>query len=344
MDAKDATEVNAQAHEHRTFFSSSRLGASTCLLLLAAALMMPSLARGQAGASLLVKPWEADQTLDDSAAGYLFSGGHTNGTRLRFQISDFESSGRVRLFPGKEASPRFGYDLTYLGARTRQSNFPGQLMDISVAGGTFLSQTNGWVTGLTLGGGYSGSAPFAVGRAWYARADFVIAKRFSDTDALGIGIDYDGHRTYAQDIPLPGFGYSHQFDPKIVMVIGVPVTSITWRPTPQWRIYADYLLLRDADVDVGYEFIKHWTAFGAFQSRGDAFYISELPGHRRLLFGQRRVLAGIRWQPTRYLNLSIGGGYAFDTTFRAGFDLRDYTRYLYASNEPFISAEMQLKF
>ncbi|HXE53303.1 MAG TPA: hypothetical protein VN541_09825 [Tepidisphaeraceae bacterium] len=323
--------------------ASWRLGGLLFVLVLASCLL-PSIARGQAGASLLVKPWEADQTLEDNTSGYLFSGGHTNETRDRFHMWDLESQGRLRLFPGNEASPRVGYDMTYIGVHTTQPNFPGELLDLSVAGGTFLSKNNGWVTGVTLGAGYAGNAPFACGRAWYGRADFVLAKKFSDTDALGIGLDYDGHRTYAPDIPLPGFGYSHQFDPTILMVIGVPVTSITWKPIPHLRAFADWVLLRDADVDIGYEFIPHWTVFGAFQSRDDAFHVTELPGNRRLLYQQRRVEMGLRFQAREDMTLSLAGGYAFDTDFRAGFDLRDYSRVLYASNEPFLSVEVRVQF
>jgi len=306
--------------------------------------MLAADARGQAGASLLLKPWSADQTVEDDTAGYLLSGGHTEDTRDRFHLSLLESAGRVRLFPGQEASPRFGYDLTLLNSHTSQPGFPSQLLDISVAGGTFLSSNNGWVTGLTLGVGYAGDVPFSDGRAWYGRADFVIAKKFSETDALGIGLDYDGHRTYGPDIPLPGFGYSHQFDPTFQMVIGLPVTSITWKPIDHLRIYADYELVTQINVDIGYEFVPHWIAFGAFESRQDAFYIEELRGHRRLLYSQRRLEAGVRYQPVDMVTIGLAAGFAFSTDFRSGWDFRSSARYLYASNEPYVRAEVQLKF
>src|SRR5579884_3442076 len=206
------------------------------LPLLCFLLLTTSRSFAQSSAALLVKPWEPDQTVEGHFDGYLFSGGHTKETNDQFRLYTLESEGRVRLFPGQEASPRFGYDLLLLGTHTSHAAVPSELIDASVAGGAFVNETNGWVTGLTLGGGYAGDTPFARGSAWYPKADVVLAKKFSDTDALGIGLDYDGNRTYVPDIPLPGFGYSHQFDPTLLLVIGAPVSSLTWKPIEHLRI------------------------------------------------------------------------------------------------------------
>lgn len=314
------------------------------LLVAAGALSLAGVARAQSSAALLVKPWDADQTVEDQTTDYLFAGGHTEDGHHTFDLDTVESQGRLRLFPGNIASPRLGYDLTYLNTNTSQAGFPGQLLDFSVAGGTFLSETNGWVTGITLGVGYAGEAPFGTGRAWYGRADFVLAKKFNDQDSLGIGLDYDGHRTYAPDVPLPGFGWSHQFDPKLQMVIGAPISSITWKPIDHLRIYADYLLLTDFDIDIGWEFIHHWTVFGAFESRDDAFWIDELNGRHRLIYAQRRIEAGVRWQPVGPVTLSLSAGEGLWTDFRSGWDERHSTRVLYASNEPFLRAGLEIRF
>lgn len=313
-------------------------------MLAGAVLGLAALARGQSSASLLIKPWEADQTIEDQTAGYIFSAGHRLESENKFHLSTIESEGRVRLFPGKEASPRFGYDLTLLNAHTNRPGFPSQLLDVSVAGGAFVSENNGWITGVTLGLGYAGDEPFARGRAWYGRSDVLVAKKFSATDALGVGIDYDGHRTYGPDIPLPGFAYSHQFDPKFQAVAGFPDSSIIWKPIEHLRIYGNYEFFNDLDADIGYEFVKHWTAFAAFESRRNAFWIQELRDHHRLLYSQRRVELGIRWQPTPGLNFSIAGGYGFSTDFRNGWDYRHSTRYLYASDEPFVRFAAEFRF
>jgi len=323
---------------HRSITARSALVLATFLLLTA-----PAAVHAQASAALLVKPWEPDQTIEQSTEVYGFLGGHTqNGNS--FDLTSVESEGRIRILPGHVASPRIGYDVTYLDTNNKQPGFPGQLLDASVAGGTFLSENNGWVTGLTLGVGYAGDEPFARGRAWYGRADFVIAKKFSDTDALGVGLDYDGHRLYAPDLPLPGFGWSHQVNPTLSMVIGVPVTSITWKPYDRLRIFADYILLTDFDIDVGYEFVPKWTVFGAFETRDDAFKVESIPGNERLIYEQRRIEAGLRWQPNTHLIFNVAGGYGFDTNFERGFDVRSTDNVVHASPEPYFRVGLDVKF
>ncbi|HSU67163.1 MAG TPA: hypothetical protein VLJ39_09840 [Tepidisphaeraceae bacterium] len=307
-------------------------------------------ARAQTSAALLIKPWEANGAAESTTNGLLLDEGHVKETGNSFQLSELESQGRVRILPGHEASPRFGYDVTLLNIHTSehgtafQRGIHSQLLDASLAGGTFLAKENGWVYGVTLGLGYAGNSPFAEGRAWYGRADFVVAKKFSETDAIGIGLDYDGHRSYLPDCPLPGFGYSHTFDPHLEMVIGAPLTSITWKPTDQWRLYLDWLLLSDLDADVSYQFIKHWSVFGAFQTRRDQFYISELHGHTRLMYLQRRLEGGIRFQPNQSLTFKAAIGYAFSNDFRRGYDYRSTSRYIYVTDEPYVSLGLDFAF
>jgi hypothetical protein len=313
-------------------------------LLFLSCVLVGSRALAQSSAALLVKPWETDQTAEGHFDGYLFSGGHTKETNDQFRLLSLESQGRVRLFPGNVASPRFGYDFLMLGTHTSHPGVPSELLDASVAAGAFVNESNGWVTGLTVGGGYAGDTPFARGSAWYPKADVVLAKKLSDTDAVGIGLDYDGNRTYGPDIPLPGFGYSHQFDPTLLLVVGAPVSSVTWKPIEHLRVHADYYLLTDLNIDVGYEFVKHWTVFGAFESRRDAFHVAGLGHDRRLLFLQRRIEAGIRFKPTDQLSFTLAGGYAFDGEYYSGFDFRKTRRVTGFSDEPFVRAGVELAF
>jgi len=309
-----------------------------------AATLGTSVVHAQSSAALLLKPWEASGLVEDSTSGYLMDQGHVQTNGNHFQMSVLESQGRVRLFPGHEASPRFGYDVTLLNTHTSNPGFHSQLLDASFAAGAFVGIYQGWVFGVTLGLGYAGNSPFAEGRGWYGHEDFVIAKKFGEHDAVGIGIDYDGHRSYLPDCPLPGLAYSHTFDPHLDMVLGAPLSSITWKPTDQWRFYLDYLILTDFNFDAGYQFIKHWTVFGAFETRRDQFYITELHGHNRLLYGQKRAEAGIRFDPRPELNFNIAVGYAFSTDFRSGWDYRTTNPYLYASNVPYVHIGCDLKF
>ena len=218
------------------------------------------------------------------------------------------------------------------------------MIDASFAGGTFLSKNNGWVTGVTLGVGYAGDSAFARGTGWYGKADFVLAKEFNENDAIGMGIDYDGNRTFLPDVPLPGVGFSHRFDPKLKMVFGVPVTSVDWKPIEHLEIKLDYTIIEDLDADIGYEFIPHWQVYGGFQTRREAFHVAELSEHRRLLFQQRRAEVGVRFEPGKLFTLTAALGYGFDGEFRSGWDIRDTRRVLRFSDEPYLRAGLEFRF
>jgi hypothetical protein len=326
------------------FYSGELMNKFAVFIAGVAAFVIPSIAHAQTGAGLLIKPWEANGAVEEATTGLLENRGHIQENQRSFQLSVLESAGRVRILPGHEASPRLGYDLTLLNMHTSQPKIHSQLLDASFAFGTFVGESNGWVFGVTMGLGYAGDSPFAEGRGWYGHADFVVAKKFSETDALGVGLDYDGHRSYMPDVPLPGFGYIHTFDPHLEMVVGAPLSSITWKPDDKWRLYLEYNLLTDFDLDIGYQFIKHWIVFGGFQTRRDQFIIQALPGHTRLLYGQKRGEAGIRFDPLKYMNFTVAFGYAFATDFRKGFDYRDTQPFFNASNVPYIRLGLDVKF
>lgn len=317
------------------------LGLATAVM---AAMAIPSSLHAQTSPALMLKPWDADSTFEDTTNALIENQGHVQETGQGFQFSSVESQGRLRLFPGKEASPRLGYDMTFLNVHTSAANFPHQLLDASVAGGSFVGIYQKWVLGATVGFGYTGSSPFGQGRGWYGRASFIIARKFSDQDAVGVGFDYDGHRSYLPDCPLPGLAYSHTFDPHLDVVLGAPLSSLTWKPDDHWRIYGDWLLLTDFDLNATYKITKQIGAYVDLETHRDQFWIPELPDHKRLLYLQRRVEGGVKWDPIEGLHLTAAVGYAFSTDFRFGWDYRNTGPYLYASNEPYIRFGLEYRF
>lgn len=326
----------------------SRMTKRSLLLVAATAavlsLIVPARSFAQTSPALLLKPWDAAGAGETTTTGMAEDTARVQSNGNPFQFSTVESQGRFRILPGMEASPRVGYDVTFLNAHTSQQRFPHQLLDASIGAGSFLGISNGWVFGAQLGVGYAGSSPFGEGRGWYARGSFLVAKKFDDQNALGIGLDYDGHRSYLPDTPLPGFAFSHTFDPHLDMVIGAPLSSITWKPDDHWRFYLDWLLLTDLDVNATYKVTKQIGVFASFETHRDQFWIHELGDHNRLLYLQRRAEGGVTWDPIERLHLTAAIGYAFSTDFRSGWDYRQTSPYLYASNAPYVRFGVDFKF
>jgi hypothetical protein len=289
---------------------------------LIAVVLLASAARAQTGAELMVKPWpDKGEISDGSADAWIFNAGHTRQSDQSFQLSDYESVGRFRVLPGNEISPRIGYDFLLLENRTPNSRIPKQLSDDSVAFGTGVAKWgDGWVAGVTLGIGYAGSDAFAVGRGWYGKADIIIAKEISDTDAIGLVLDYDGNRAYLPDTPLPGFGYSHRFDPKLSVVVGAPFSSVDWKPIDQVDITASYQLFADFKASIAYEVLPHIFTYGSYGFVRDAFEVDGLEHNRRLLFHQQRAEVGIRYVPIENFTAKVGIGYGWEGSYRSGWD------------------------
>src|SRR5690348_6179836 len=226
----------------------TRLRHRTLILMVLSTLVMLSAgtARAQTGASLLVKPWpDKSQLFDGRADAFFFEAGHIHRTDVSIHLDQYESTGRFRVLPGNEISPRVGYDFFFLDSHTNAPRIPRQLSDESIAFGTGIFKKDNWIGGITLGGGYAGDKPFGEGDAWYVKSDLILAKQINEHDYLALALDYDGHRSYYPDVPLPGFGYSHRFDPRLTVVLGAPYSSVSWKPIDRLDIEAEYDLLTD---------------------------------------------------------------------------------------------------
>jgi hypothetical protein len=307
--------------------------------------LLGGVTRAQTGASLMVKPWsEKNEFLDARADAFVLNEGHIKDTGEGFQLQEYFTEGRARIFPGNEISPRVGWDFTFMDLHTSHPSLPSQLSDESIGFGTGLARWDKWVAALTIGVGYSGDSAFSRGDAWFGQADLIFARIISDTDALVFLIDYDGHRTFLPDSPLPGIAYSHRFDPTLQAILGLPYSSVDWKPFDRLEIEGEYALLTDFRANVAYEFIRHFFVYGALGNREESFSTDTLPKDRHLFFLQRRIEAGLRWEPTERLRVKVGVGYAFDGEFRSGWDLLETHRVAKLDDEPYVHAGLEFRF
>lgn len=302
-----------------------------------------STARAQSGAGLLLKPWATDQAVETTTDSYFLNAEHSGGGDS-LQLSDYESTGRFRLQPGSLISPRIGYDFTFLNSSSRLGVVPKDLTDLSIGVGTAVGQYNGWVAGMTLGVGYAGDTAFSRGSGWYGKATFDVGKPINDHDSLALLVDYDGNRPYFPDIPLPGFAYRHKIDDHILLVAGLPYSSLEWTPTSNLKIEASYRLLSQVKARVGYRVLERLFVYGSYTYVQDAFHVDGLAADHRLLFSDERLEGGVEYSLADQLMLRLGGGYAFDNRFASGFDY-DHTHHVLSfSDGPYLHLAFELRF
>lgn len=305
----------------------------------------------QTGPQLLLKEFPKELRLDMNVDASLTQDGHAKRTDQSLQIGIVDVEGRIRLTPGELESPRIGFGLKYFDVNSSVRGLPGHLYDQSVGFATPVGKWEDWILGVSVGVGYSGNAPFGDGNGWYGKAGIVAFKQLDKTSALAIAIDYDGNRTIAPDVPLPGFAYIKRIQSNLSLTVGLPVTSIEWEPVQDLRVELSYLLLENFSARVGYRLGEGFELFGAIGQRSDAFSLDgQRYGDDRLLFQQRHAELGVTYRTRdagvgdQDLELTAAIGYAFDGEFSVGFDTRNSRLLADVSDEPYLRLALQLRF
>ena len=302
-------------------------------------------ARAQTGPTLLLKPFPKELAIEGKADALWLDPGHVQKTDEDYQLSTFETQGRWRVQPGNLISPRIGWDFTYIDVDTRFSTIPEQLSDQSLAVAMPVAKFGEWIVGASVGAGYAGATPFGDGDAWYGKGTLSVFRLFNDTDALVFALDYDGNRSILPDVPLPGVAYTRRVWGQYFFVIGLPVTSVEWRPDDRVRVEVVYSIPDTFDASVGYRFARSLTVFGNLENRREAFSIDGLPAnHDRLLFEQRRAEVGLRWEPKKDWMFNAAVGYAWGQEFSTGFDSRDTDLVADLSDEPYFRLGLDIRF
>jgi hypothetical protein len=292
--------------------------------LVAVLFLAASTTFAQSGPTLLIKPWPKEQFIESTTDALFFFDSTIKENGNRYNLNAYESIGRIRLLPGNIASPRIGYEITYLDIESNDPRMPRHLSDQSIAAGFAFAKFEGWIAGATLGIGYAGDTPFGDGQAWYGKADVIFGKELNANSTITIGVDYDGNRTFMPDVPLPGIEYSFKLPERnLQLVVGAPVNALIWDGADKVKVEVTYTMLSRFDARVSYQFAPHISIFGRLESRESAFHLDELEGtNDRLIFLQRRGEIGVFWTPYKFLNILVAGGYAFDQEYRVGFDTR----------------------
>ena len=302
------------------------------------------LAAAQTGPALLLKPLlSEDETWESGGAATVVRDAHAQGSDADFNMSVYEYAGRFRE-QREKLIPRIGWDIAYYDFSSDIPILDQPLTDVSVAAGLELGKYYDWTAGLTAGIGYAGNSPFGEGDAWYAKATLVVGRKLDKKTDLAFVVDYDGNRTIFPDIPLPGIAYRHEFDPTLSYTIGIPLTSITWKPDDKISFDLTWTIVDRFDARLEYKLSPAWSVIGLLEQRQEGFAVDGIDDHDRLLFQQRRAEAGVRWKPWEHSSLLLAGGYAFGTEFSVGYDQGDSTEVADISDEPYVRLSFERRF
>ena len=311
-----------------------------------AAVFVASSLFAQSGPALLIKPWPKEQFIENSTDALFFFNSSVKDNGADYNLNTYESLGRIRLLPGNIASPRIGYEFTYLDIDTDDPRIPKHLSDQSVGAGFAFLKWEGWIAGATIGAGYAGDTPFSDGEGWYGKATMILFKEINENHSLGVALDYDGNRTFMPDVPLPGIEYSFKLPERsLQLVVGAPVNALIWDGMDKVKVEVTYTMLSRFDARASYELAHHISVFGRLESRELAFRLDELERiDDRLLYYQRRVELGVFWTPYKVLNIVMAGGYSFSQEFGTGWDSRGNDTFARIDDTPYGRFGLELRF
>ncbi len=316
--------------------------AALCFLALC---FLPGLAFSQTGPLLLLRPMPDDTNVEVFTFASVFADSETDNADADFSLGIYESFGRVTEKPD-QFLPRLGYNFVGFDIDTDDAVIPDHLFDMAIAGGFKLPDVSDFTGGITVGFGYAGDNPFGDANAWYGKATIVFGKKINETDDLAILLDYDGNRTFAPDIPIPGLIFRRKVSDELLMAVGFPVSSIEWKPVDYLTLELVYTVVDRLDVRASYEFVEGWSVFGLFERRRDAFHIDGIDAgnHDRLLFEQRKLETGLRWEPSEDIAGTLSVGYAFGQEFGIGFDSRDTDTVAEIDDAPYVRLGFEARF
>lgn len=294
---------------------------------LAALALSAARAAGQPSDPLggLLEPFPEKTDFESDSSAVVQNAGHTKGSDFGLRLSSVESAGRYQLINTYPVNPTVGYDLFYLNIDSPAPTLPRRLADVSVSFASPLAKLGeDWFLAAGAGVGYAGDVPFSQGDGYYGRGLVLVGRQIGDDSALIFSLNYDGNRIIYPDVPIPAVTYFAQVTPDLSATVGLGVLSVEWKPVERLTLSLDYQAIEDLDARVEYEVAKGFTAFAAFDTVAEAFHSDRLDNNdRRLFFFQRRVEAGLRWNPAEQVGLVVGAGYAYDTRFERGFDDRE---------------------
>jgi len=304
-------------------------------------------AQAQSGAGLLLRPFDAEAFGEVDFSTLYFDSAEVENTRTDASLAWYEASGRMNLASLHEPGAAVGFRLDHLDfdvGGAASGMVPDELSHQSFGVGAWLGEWADWEIGVTAGGGYAGSEPYEDSDAWFAHANLVARHQVDEQSHWFVTINYDQSRTIFPDVPLPGVGYQRRVSDRLVYTIGLPFSTIFWRPTDALVINASYLPPFDGEVKVTYAISQQVRLFGAYESELLAFHTEQQRENDRTFFEQRRVEGGVRWVPCDYAELVLAGGLAFDQELSRGFDARDLTDEVELGDEPYIRGGIKVKF
>ena len=249
----------------------------------------------------------------------------------------YESYGRIK-FDKQDTDPKFslGYRFLNVSVDSSRADLDGAYNDVAVVGALQLGEAGDndqWRVGLIAGAGSANDDHWQHGDSYYGLGAVNFSRDLSQSEQLHLGISYDGNRAFMPDVPLPYVSYVNAENKNFIYIIGLPVSSVTWRPCEKLELNMRYLAPVGFGAGASY-FVTHRLAiFGEYDRSTGAFHEHDATrDNQRLFYELSTLTTGVKYHHD-LADVRVGIGYAFDQEFSRGFDVRDTTTFASPTDE-----------
>ncbi len=225
-------------------------------------------------------------------------------------------------------------------------DFPDHLWDIRL-GTTYRQKLeNDWLMGVDFTIGSPSDRPFASGNEIAVNTNGFLRIPDGDNNAWVFFLNWSNNREFWQYIPLPGAAYQYRPDDKLDLMVGLPFSSVRYRPLEWLEMDAFYFVPRTVRGRISLLPTENLRFYTGYEWGNERYFRHDRDDNDdRLFYDEQRVKAGVRWDITEALYVDFSGGYAFNRFFFEGeeYDDRHDSR-INVGDGPFAAIQLVYRF
>lgn len=198
--------------------------------------------------------------------------------------------------------------------------FPQELMDARAGIGYRHKFDNDWILGGSLTVGSASDKPFHSSDELIVHAFGLLRVPRGERDAWLFTLSFanDEQIFGYRNIPTPGIAYSWVPNDKFRAVIGIPFTSIEYKPIEKLTLEASYFPVRTFRARATYAIFRPLRVFLGFDADHDNYFIADRGDKDdQLFYYEKRATGGIRFD-LRHVGIELTGGYVWDRFYFIG--------------------------
>lgn len=202
--------------------------------------------------------------------------------------------------------------------------FPGSLWDINVSP-AYRHRLDGPKGQRMVGGflslGSASDKPFSGARQTVFGATAFYTFPAGDSPTTGnrwyLLLNYSNNRQLLNNIPLPGFAYSHESaDQNFRAIYGFPFVSLWLRATPALTMHLVYFVPTVVNAQVALRVLGPVSAYADFQWTNQRYLLKDRASVRERLFAdEKKIVFGLQSPLSKVLFSDLSWAWSFDRRY-----------------------------